>query len=416
MANADRHSTNLLRRFLSGEVGPQEEAELERMASKDEALAEALNAYRQHPETDHDGSIKKLKSQLPRRQTRSLYRNLSAAAGLLVLLGTVALLWPEVSGDNAMSKESAPPLADSYTPIPEPKEEVSEQVEVKTAPVPIENTATPPPVDKQAEEQAPLKKRSKSSAPTEIKEQKEEPFIPVEENVAMSTEDEAAPTAIELEDYTVAPTAAAPMAARQSSAPTGFQSAGRRVISGYVTDEQNQPISSANITLPGQPIGEQTDSTGYFEFQTDQSVKVFEVNHPNFSNARIDLPRGENEVFINLESLVNETAEKPDEDWPFGGSKTTILPNAPKTAAAPDGGMQALREKMAAAKPAELPAGKVKVAFSVQANGSLTDFKFGKRSTSELISFVQNYLQQRSQWKLSGGDTPARMVLTFRFK
>lgn len=426
MSNNASHSTNdLLRRYINGEIGPQEEAQLEKLAQQDEALAEALLGIRQNAETDHEAALQRIKKQLPRRQRRQLYYRLSAAAGLLLIIATVGLIWPSLQESKSMTSESAP-MADQTLPNIEetyedsgaitPKEATSEDEEI-TKPVPTKPITSTPKTNTQTNEVA----REVEAVP-DLKEEVSNIEQEIIETAAVTHPAEEAiaePPAI-----TTRPDPAAATRKRDAQGATANRAtdmmANRiafeddaNIVSGYILDEQDQPIQNANILLPGQPIGEQTDTAGFFQLQTATPVNQFEVDHPNYANVTINLPRGEREVMISMENLTPVSPQDTD-DWELNAAKTTIHPNQSKTAAAPEGGMKALRAAMLAKKPAHLPKGKVKISFTVQADGNLTDFEIGRNSTAELIDYVQQYLQQHSNWVLSGGETPARMSLTFR--
>ncbi|PHI19589.1 hypothetical protein CEQ90_11990 [Lewinellaceae bacterium SD302] len=436
MANANRHipQDELLRRYLSGEIDARGEAELFRAAGEDDALAEALAGYQLAPEADHQASLSKLRSKLPGAKRKSLIpvRVISIAASLLLLL-FVGYYGYQSSNDYATAAEAAP-MADSKAPAGEKalkpandleaepsvlaspstnmpsKDEVSsrapttkERVEYR-----VEDEATPPSqripenVDQDLTNTTAAVPPPPPSAPVLA-----EPEPEIADDEAMTFE-EVAPAASVLADSPHR-RADAKMAPDAKKRPAGV-----RVISGFVTDENDRPIASASITLPGQPIGESTDSSGYFEFVADQTVSQLQVGHPEFEDGEILLPRNENELIINL-SKPADLADDED-DWLMSGARTTVYPNAEKTSATIKGGMRQLRRDIQAAKPDDLPAGLVKVSFSVQADGSLTDFSFGRKSEEQLIDFVRNYLQQQSQWKLRGGSTPTRMAITFRFR
>lgn len=437
MANADRHihQNELLRRYLSGEIDARGEAELFRAAGEDDALAEALAGYQLAPEADHQANLRKLRNKLPGAKRKNLIplRAISIAASLLLLL-FVGYYGYQSSKDYATAAEAAP-MADSKAPAEEkaltPENDLEAEPSVSASPSPDA------PSKDEVSSRAPIA-RERVEAKVEDEVISASQHIPenIDQDLANSTAAvppppppapvlaEPAPNfaddeAMALEDVAPAASALADSRLRRANAKMAPEAkrrpAGTRVISGFVTDENDRPIASASITLPGQPIGESTDSSGYFEFVADQTVSELRVGHPDFEDGEILLPRNENELIINLSKPAGLTDDLED-DWLMSGARTTIYPNAEKTSATTKGGMRQLRRDIQAAKPADLPAGLVKVSFSVRADGSLTDFSFGRKSEDQLIDFVRNYLQQQSEWELRGGSTPTRMAITFRFR
>ncbi|MEL6275060.1 MAG: hypothetical protein AAFU03_08160, partial [Bacteroidota bacterium] len=94
MAEEHRHTNHLLRRYLRGEVGAREEAELDRRAASDAFLADALEGYRSSTESDHISTTQRLRGQLPRARKQVGYIRYWAAAAALLLVVSVAVLLP----------------------------------------------------------------------------------------------------------------------------------------------------------------------------------------------------------------------------------------------------------------------------------------------------------------------------------
>jgi hypothetical protein len=407
-----------------------EEAELNRRAREDEGLAETLAGYRAFPEEDHEARLKRLRDKAPRRAARTLRRKLSIAAGISLIIAASLFVFnrSESLDREASSADEVETLASSEAP-----EETATAKEIvpPVSPVsPAESSLAKP---ASASKEKAANGLGKSSAPEAKKQEAREETLapalaadePVMEQAAaeddFAEESEAEPASITLGSE-LPPSSTSDLAFEAAPAPALARTRNSisippsaNFIRGYVTDDQDRPVAKANVTLPGQPIGEYTDSTGYFSLAGDKTIRRFKVSHPLFESTEVELPRGENEVQISLSSST-PSAETEEEDWFFDGARTTIYPNRKKSSAAPTGGLKQLRESMQSDKPAELPGGKVKVSFSVQADGSLTDLEFGSQSEAELIDYVRNYLQQRSNWVFDGdGKNPVRMVLTFRF-
>lgn len=453
MAKDNRHTEQLFRRYLNGDAGPREEAELERLAQSDAFLAEAMDGVRSQPAQDHDLAVERLRKQLPRSNRNRViaWPRLAAAASFLILL-TAAVLWlpTQLNKDTGIAMQtetteqaaSPPTLADTEENEPESTSDES------PAPPP-ENPAAPanmntPEVAEQERERA--KPSENLAARDVIREQADvstagspppppppppAPLDPVEADIS----EEVAPEVVEItaysaEEYAPPPTTTAQEVPRTFSAPEpttrmaskkarqspqadAFVDSGLREISGFITGLNDVPLPNAQVKLPGQLLGEPTDNNGFFRLLTDQTVSSFEVSHPDYQTAEVSLPKGENEAQISLDPLVEPT---DDTEWLLNGATTTIYPNQEQSYAQPAGGLRQLRQSVINAKPDDLIGGKVRISFTVATDGQLSDFEFGGRSSSALQSFVRDFLLLNSRWSLIGSDEPARVVLTFRFR
>ncbi|MEO0627992.1 MAG: hypothetical protein AAFY91_13450, partial [Bacteroidota bacterium] len=120
---------SLLRRYLSGDVGPVEEAELRARALEDEALAEALIGIDNRTDEDHVAAIERLRKQLPQKQksrvvTIPIWGRIAASILVLVALGGLVWYLPLGAGQEGATamEQQADDEAEAATYEPQPEE------------------------------------------------------------------------------------------------------------------------------------------------------------------------------------------------------------------------------------------------------------------------------------------------------
>lgn len=442
----------LFKRYLGGDVGPREEAELERHAQSDDFLAEAIEGIRAQPAADHADAIARMRSKLPQGNAavRPLgWFRIAAAASVLLLVGASLLLLPRLLDSSVASVAMQEALIESTDEVTAPTASEAAALDAVaptetavattlSSPAKSANQAAepaarakelPPPSSPKvrAAETAGGSVASAATAEREATKAKMKqqvnaapvisPSIPVPTKSNISSSSSPAEDMVIVEEVAEARVLplAPPTVTGQRFKETEILSAGLRKISGYVTDENDQPIAKANVTLPGQPLGESTNAEGYFELIADNTVRQINVIHSGYQSAEVMLPSGEKEVQVNLETI--RPASEAEDDWQFQGAISTYYPNqTPSSAALSEGTIRELRTAIIANKPANLGVGKVRVSFSVQKDGLLTNFSLGGRSSEALQAYVRKYLQQNSRWELIRGEEPSRIYLVFNFE
>lgn len=450
MANKKEHTNQLLQRYISGDIGAQEEAQLEAYAQEDTFLAEALEGLRTEVSADHRAATKRMRKALPKSMAnqRTLnWRRISVAASLLLLLGLSLWMIPQsfnsdgalamqkeeaptatVGGDSNTSTDATAPETTVETPAVEAEASPSTYRESTTAPDPdlatadlgeVRNTPDEPAISPPAAAEPATFSATVDPSPT----LQEDDFVlssepeEIAEEAPPALADTPPPPPAPKREQNRARTASEDVIDGVSSTANAQRSipANAKVISGYITNAADDALPNAQILLPGQLVGETSDSNGFFQLVTDQSVRKIIITHPEHLQIELDLSTGEQEVRVSLEEASSPNDD--DNNWMFEGARSTYFPNQERSVVYPEGGMRALRKAIQENKPADVPLGKVRISFSVQANGSLTDIRILNDNTAPLAlsNYVRSYLQQRSTWIVNGGDKPARVSITFRF-
>ncbi|MEM6771680.1 MAG: carboxypeptidase-like regulatory domain-containing protein, partial [Bacteroidota bacterium] len=458
--SANNLSTNeLLDRYLSGAITAPQEAELERRAIDDPVLAEALAGLQSVPEEDHalriDRMVVGVQAGIDAQSTssvepgpqvqgkdqgakvRPLGRYLAAASVLLLLAVAVFLLprfGEDASADLAMTETA-----------PAPKAEVREDVELDEAP-PLtetetlaEETAPPDPAPSPAND-PPQPQTQGANLPVAAStrpapEPQETPAPPVAASDPTATvtpevaaEDEVVPPlpvdpleADNLAAERLAREAADRAAAerrKRAQQPAQFPApaAGRSApgsLSGRITDEKGRPITGALVRLPGLPLGERTDTNGVFTLAVDATASRIEISHPDFVEESVDIRNQQDDLQLSLEAKGDD--KKDYRDWTDSWAAVKVPISNEPGYALPEEGYPALRKRIEANKPDDVPAGKVKLSFTVNPDGTLEDFVFKGRPSQATMDYVGGTIARTSIWEVKRGDKPVRVYFKVVF-
>ncbi|MEM7575132.1 MAG: carboxypeptidase-like regulatory domain-containing protein [Bacteroidota bacterium] len=322
----------LLRRYLRGEVGPREEAELRALAREDDALAAALAGIDAHPEEDHLAALERLRTQLPRaaasRRPLAGFSLRRIAATALLLLAVGGALWylPQAlqQQDAAFSQTveaegASAPAADQATTTNEAAQEMEAETtspaaeelargdrdaltELGTnasveaaAPSLVQPVPASPPV--LADVPPPPPPPAPQAVETVIDgvALNEEAPAPVDAGVSLDAEPQAGarrqefdPTAFsyptdEEGEEVVTEEAPLPSSAGGSGGPL--------MISGSVTDEDGNAIADAEVRVTGAALGERTNDNGFFSFPGDATIRQLIVEADGFESQIFVLPQ-----------------------------------------------------------------------------------------------------------------------------
>lgn len=467
MSLNQRSTNDLLRRYLNGALTAPEEAELERRARTDEPLSEAMKGLQAHPEADHEARIARM-LQGARTQVqgkvegarvlplRRNYFRYAAAASVVVLFVSCALWflpqWFEVApGEMAMEAPKETSAIEQPTPVTEDPIAVEAEVAPPKPKLPVAtpqldppehlrprpNTQPPPPTKTKREEAGATPDRAQSAQPTRAgSPTKDDAAVAIGQEAGKQYEETAATAEEEMAAREAAAPPPAPLAPAPITTPTpsvaasqpterfeesvdmadiaedDSQSEGGK-LEGRITNENGVPILNALVRLPGQPIGERTDSSGYFRLPADATTTRIEVSHPDYENETIDF-RGFQE---SLQVSLDRKEWQPDNSSRInqnGASSVIILDNKPGYAA-PLEGYGALRKRIEAGRPADVSEGKVKFSFIVNTDGTLTDFEFRGRPTRATMDYIGQTLVQTSVWEVVQGEEPVRVYMKVVF-
>lgn len=93
-----------------------------------------------------------------------------------------------------------------------------------------------------------------------------------------------------------------PSAPRQPG-PNPYQS-GMQKISGYVTDEDGEPLIGASILIKGTAQGVVTDLDGYYELVTAEPNPVLEISYTGFEQQQIQARPGINDIRLGVSAMA----------------------------------------------------------------------------------------------------------------
>ncbi|MFK8163405.1 MAG: carboxypeptidase-like regulatory domain-containing protein [Lewinella sp.] len=478
MSSINRSSNNLLRRYLTGAITAPEEAELERRAQTDDALAEAMRGLQAAPEEDHAARVSRMVS-AARKQGSTDARVVSkrpnryrwaAAAGILLLLVSSLFFLPTLLDSNTgdLAMESAPlteevqtvpdnpvttpdkpvntsTASDTEAPSPAP---ASSPADLRPRPAPelkdspkIGTSSRAEKLQADAREQAEEKRKREE---LQKKEQRTAPPPPlafeeeiIEEDVAddetsleveptpppgavpsVATTPASPPTSVATRKSRAKVTDALPDA--QAGAPAGYTDSAPiptagAYLDGRITNENGYPIINALVRLPGLPLGERTDSNGVFQLPADAPATSLIISHPNYESERVDL----NDLVEKLQISLERKAFVPEDNrprWQQNGASTRIIFDNKPGYASPLEGYNALRKRIEENRPDDVPKSKVKLSFLVNLDGTLTDIQFRGKPNQATMDYIGQTLVSSSVWEVVQGDEPVRVYFKVIFK
>jgi hypothetical protein len=460
-----RSTDNLLRRYLNGALTAPEEAELERRALTDEPLTKAMQGLQAHPETDHEAHVARMlkgaRSQVQGRvggaKIRPLHRNyarFAAAASVVILFVFCALwllpLWVEIgpvtmsmntsteapataeplvaANDKAKARpkpqtmtveqepEFTPPAPSSSTPNLRPRPNTESTADQKAKTQTNERTAT-----KAKRNQTTLRETNQKERIAAAKKMKrlDEKFLAEEATITKSAPSPVPQVVTALMDAPK-PSVSTDEAARRfkiepsvNNGPVANGKGRGKYLKGRITNENGVPILSALVRLTGLPLGERTDSSGYFSLPSDATTTRLEVSHPDYENETVDLRTSAESLQISLDRKDWQAEARPG--LLQNAAQTIIILDNKPGYAAPLEGYATLRKRIQANRPADVPKGKVKFSFTVNADGTLTDFEFRGRPNQITMNYIGKTLIKSSTWEITQGEEPVRIYMKVVF-
>lgn len=452
-------TNELLDRYLSGAITAPQEAELERRAASDPVLAEALAGLQGVPEEDHAARVSSMLSRArsqgqgkdKKAKIRPLGRYAAAAAVALLVVAALFML-PEftgsTSGDLALQTEAP---ANDPNPSPEPRarsvpvpEAVPEDVvaggaddqrsepSVVSVPPPVPSSPSPDPSVSVRDRQRPRPEPQVEEAAVPAA---DEPAM--EEEVEMATE---APAPAMAESSAPPPPPVTPIAREQArreaaeiarreaekaaarrrtrgdsgnfNAPVAPAASRATYITGRITNDNGEPIPGALVRLPGLPLGERTDTAGVFRLDADATASRIDISHPDFESESVEIGRRRTDLQLTLEERDN-SQELYEQAWaptkiPLGSGRPGM--------ALPEEGYNALRRRIEAGKPEGIPAGKVKLSFIVNPDGTMEDFVFRGTPSQETMDYIGGTIVRTSIWNVIDGEEPVRVYFKVVFE
>lgn len=429
MSKKQAHIDQLFRRYLSGDIGPGEEAELEAYAQEEEALARAIQAIREQPMLDHPAAVERIKSRLPRaarKKTLLTYRWVAAAC-LLLAVGTSLLWLPEWSGnqlddfamrptesqaaEKAIQEAAAEDAPDPVTPAALPKVRAKKAPSLPTAEEKIEKQAKQAPATPSEEQLLTTKELGAPGEETKQQLAANTAVAPTEEQAEIAVRQVPAAAATKRRELSPPPIPATTMPAQDRLSADFTQAVKLPSVAGYITNEEGEPIAEVEVLLAGQPMGIRTDSSGFFVLKGIQAVERISFSHPNYRSFTLALGGNQRELQIALEAVK----EEPNTDWMLEAARTTIYPNPIRSFAYPQQGMKALKKAIVQQIPPELRQGKIRISFTVDKLGKVSNISADENTPAALLENIGNYLRQNSRWQLvSDENEPVEVSMLLR--
>lgn len=448
--SATNLSTNeLLDRYLSGAITAPQEAELERRAARDPVLAKALEGLYAFPEEDHSQRVRQMieqavaekegaGAQVQGKQQGATFRPISrylAAASVLLFLAVAVFLLPRFNGNDAVAdlamKEEAPTAtaAPASSPISE-TELTPEKEEVEVLPVPSPTPVPPAPAPRLERDPAPA-----AAAAVQLDEEPAEmavepPGVVAHEEIFASPKKEQPPAVdligrnrLEAERLAREAAERATSQRREEKGNARAQSATDNrqlttdngqpaIVSGRITNESGDPIIGALVRLPGLPIGERTDTNGIFRLDIDATTSRIDISHPEYEEESFDIRNQLDDIQLSLE----DKEKKDYQNWTDAWAATKIPISNEPGYALPEEGYTALRKRIEANKPDDVPLGKIKLSFTVNPDGTLEDFVFKGRPSQKTMYYIGGTIARTSIWNVMKGDKPVRVYFKVVFE
>jgi TonB family protein len=441
----------LLQRWLRGDFTRRDERSLNDLAKEDPFLADALEGYRTLPEQDHAAAVTRLKAEIRRRSEKrkrsaGFYLVRMAAAGAVLVgawfvfrqtagldkaapeVAQTATPAPaeaqpqaEIAATSATSdtvsgfhQQNAPPAA-TARPLPAPKKSPGDANSGFTQPAiaadeavyedAVANAAPEAEVSKTKEEEQKADERARRDA---SQKPEEEPLARQQaaDKAASAPQPGNAPPAQESKKKTDEQRdAVAGKAKDKGNAPVP------RTITGKVTDASGEPLIGATVAVAGTKNGVVTGLDGEFSINVNEPSPTLEISYTGYSKEEVQ--PGQSNY---LEVVLDENFAALSEVVVTGlgsneaGEPAIVTPM-------PEGGFRKFKHyvqsnlRYPAAATAANVSGKVKIRFTVRANGSLTNLKVVKSLGHGCDEEALRLLREGPKWSPAG-----EAVFSVRFK
>jgi TonB family protein len=422
-----------IRKYLNGELDGRAMHELEHRALDDPFLADALEGYEQA--SDQQPNLKELNERLHQRihdkKVKRIipWKPLSIAASILIILA--AGIWyfsgqqaaqPKLVAQNIKPEKKEQPVVSTPSPATATvaDKNAGDTVQVKQS-QPKQYAAAAKAVNSSRQmANADIKTPAAAEpAPTLTAEQQAaEIYKPQKDSV---TANEIAVNSINQKKATPVLKEVAVAKAKDASPETLVQSRAEgvnvtpsdsKLVTGVVMGSDGQPITGATVKVIGRPFGVVTDVHGKFALTDVSKNQILAVNYIGYQGKKVKVGT-EDSLNISLEpqnSSLNEvvvtgySAKKDDN----GGTVAD---------AHPGDGWHAYNEYLK--KNAQSPdgkTGKVKVSFTVDANGSLSQFKVTKSLSDAADKKAIDLITNGPAWVAGNDGKPKEVKVSVSFR
>ncbi|SFE72698.1 TonB family C-terminal domain-containing protein [Chitinophaga sp. CF118] len=420
----------LIRRYLAGELDDKAMHLLEKQALDDPFLAEALDglaAYAPDQQTNLEDLNNRLEQRVARKQMRKLpvYYRWTAAAIVLLLAGIGVIKMWQLPEKHEMAKVIVPQDTTAPAAIMNESGQASANLTDKkpgigASDVPKPLSATPPAEPVMAKKKAML--QSDTTTQGWYANIQGEPAAPAKD-MEVAKEVEAAPSVLSGK-------VAGVNISRQPTAPAPALAPARtRMLRGRVISENdNSGMPGATVAVIGTSKGAITDKDGNFAVSVDSTEKVqLSVNAVGFMSKKLAIGNEENNLNIAIAQQNNSLNEVTVVG--YGVQKKSVVTSAQATITSKDIHRQEMQEmdseksrrKKAAyqvpspgegfesyekyiAKNVRYPSsaqnitGKVRVAFTVKADGRLENFRVLRKLQPDCDTEAIRVIKEGPAW------------------
>ena len=425
-ASARHLPTELLRRYVAGELPAAEEHTVEAHTLECNLCAEVLEGLEMQPAAVQEASLAGLRHRLHARVAELAtettpapaavplwnWRPLAAAAVLLLSLGVVAwlALRPATRPEIAARVTSSAPVKSGTNQLPDNAVAGSE-----AAPARPDLAVVAPDVPsvpssarrararvltsrKQAVARVSVPKPPAEDALADVRMMEEQGsnlavVTPEESRTEAAVADKAPPVAEAPEakaKMARVAVASAPVASTASAEPT-------RLIQGRVTDTAGQPMPGATVLVPGTRTGTSTAPDGSFSLTVPAATPQVRVSSIGYTSQTRALRPTDSTLALALAPDRKQLSE-------VVVVRREAPPMLPSLGAMPAGGFPALRRYLSDSLDYpekafnEHQEGTVRVQFVVGADGSLSDFKVVRKLSPECDEEALRLLKEGPAW------------------
>lgn len=212
---------------------------------------------------------------------------------------------------------------------------------------------------------------------------------------------------------------APPLSAATPGGPPFVRQAGKRLISGSVTDPDGYPLIGAAVSVPGATQGTITDVDGHFSIQVDSSVQQLYVSYTGYNGQSVNLGPQDRQLTIRLEegsslSEVVVMGRKPLLKFERSTATSTSEQAQPAPQAEPVIGRRRYERYLRDHWPAGLPAGEATLAFTIASDGRPTEVKVISATQPEVAAAAIQLLNGGASWLVRHGNLPFYTTYTFK--
>ncbi|MCF8248142.1 MAG: carboxypeptidase-like regulatory domain-containing protein [Saprospiraceae bacterium] len=402
MKHEKENKTHLkpLLKWLIGDANRHDEQALDASAQDDPFLADAIEGYRSMPEADHAADVTRLKARLrkksERRRGAGFYLLRIAAVGAVLVAARVVLQQVQSSENAAMAdavqSEAAAPAAETPGPLADSvdfgiasQEKASAAaddrvaaVEEKFSPKAKKITPpSPPQADDEVQNFSNLKEEpAAAGAPPPVARTESKPAPPQPVDAALAIEEtQVAPQ--KDEDLAKAKASRAEAKKQADSTPLRKPAApaiALRQITGKVTDGSAQPLIGVSVLAKGTAVGTVTGIDGSYSINVPEGTEALIFTYIGFTALEVDLGKNDH-----LDVALNEN-ENALSEVVITGLGLSSSEQGPVESPRPETGFKAFKKYVAdnlhhpEADKLSHPREVVRVRFTLQANGKLTNF------------------------------------------